>query len=243
MRFLLILAALAAPQEAAETPPPPWVQLTVVDVRPGMVDEFLSVQRELTALAKKAKTPFRRVSRTEVFGDTYRFLIATPIERLATFDRDAPRDASTTALVNRAERCIESRKSYAVRMLPDVGNPLPSDQTPDLMVLNIAKVAPGREQDYVSWLSSDVLPHFDEAKVHHVTGAMAFGGESGFLHVFYVKNFAELDLGSPLMRALGAEGAQAVTAKLSGIVTSNEIWIARIVPDVSYGPSDESEGR
>jgi hypothetical protein len=70
----------------------------------------------------------------------------------------------------------------------------------------------------------------------HATGAITFGGESGFVHVFYVKNFAELDLGSPLMRALGAEGASAVTAKLSGIVTSNEIWIARLVPDASYGP-------
>jgi hypothetical protein len=241
MRLLLMLAALAAMQERAETPEAPWIQWTVVDVRAGMVDEFLSVQRELSAHAKKAKTPWRRVARTEVFGDTYRFLIATPVEKLAAFDREPPPDAAMTALVNRAERCIEGRTSYAVRMLPDVGNPLPPDQTPDLMIVNLARVAPGREGDYASWLRTDVLPHFDEAKMHHVTGAIAFGGESGFLHLFHVRNFAELDLGSPLIRALGAEGASAVTAKLSGIVTSNEIWIARLVPDASYGPSDESE--
>ncbi|HEY7818983.1 MAG TPA: hypothetical protein VIG29_12240 [Vicinamibacteria bacterium] len=246
MRFLLSLAGLALSSLAAaaqpEAEPPkdeaPWVQLTFVDVIPSMVEEFVAVQRELTARAKDAKIPWRTVSRTEVFGDTYRFVIATPVRTLAAFDKAPAPDA---ALVTRAERCITRRESYAVRSLSELSKPLPADQKPDLMLVNVANVFPGREQDYVNVMKSDFLPHFDEAKVHYATGLLAFGGESGFLHVFYVPNFAELDKGSPVMRALGPEGAQAVTAKLSGVVSSSSLWIARVLPELSYRPEPKTE--
>ncbi len=235
------LATLAAAQQPEADPPKnaaPWVQLTLVDVIPSMVEEFVAVERELSARAKEAKTPWRTVSRTEVFGDTYRFFIATPVASLATFDKDSAPD---TALVTRAERCITRRVSYAVRNLPDLSNPLPQEKKPDLMVVNVANVFPGREQDYVDVMKSDFLPRFDEAKVHYATGVLAFGGESGFLHVFYVPNFAELDKGSPVMRALGPEGALAVTAKLSGVVSSSSLWVSRVVPELSYGPEPKTE--
>jgi len=239
---VLTVSAITVPHiVAAQDPPAPWVRLNIVHVDPTMVDEFIAIQREFTARAKEAKTPWRSVSRTEVFGDTYRFLIATPVENLASFDQTADSDPEMAALVNRVQRCVTSRQSYAVRTLPHIGNPLPEDQTPDLMVVNVAKVAAGREQDYLDVMTTDFLPHFDEAEVHHVTGSLAFGGEGGFIHVFYVDNFAELDKGSPVMRALGAEGAQAVTAKLTGIVTSSELWIARVLPELSYGPSSDEQ--
>jgi len=223
---------------AQEDAPPPWVRLNVVQVQPAMVDEFISVQRELTARAKEAKVPWRSVSRTEVFGDTYRFLIATPVEKLASFDeseKSGP-DPELTTLIHRIERCVTERTSYAVRTLPRAGNPLPVEKTPDLMIVNVARIAPGREQDYLNVMTSDFLPHFDEAEMHYVTGALAFGGESGFIHVFYVDDFADLDKGSPVMRALGSDGAQAVTAKLAGIVTSSDLWLARVIPELSYFP-------
>lgn len=240
---LVLVSGLAAStglggQAAKPAPAPlPWVEWTVVEVDPAMVDEFIAIQREFTARAKKAKTAWRRVSRTEVFGDAYRFLIATPVRSLATFDKRDDSDAELSVLVHRAQRCVRSQKTYAVRTLPDAGNPLPEGKEPGLMVVNVVRVAPGREQDFMNVMTSDFLPHFNEAKIHYETGALAFGGESGFVHAFYVDNFAELDKGSPVVRALGAEGAQAVTAKLSGIVTASEMWIARLLPEVSYGPT------
>ena len=169
-------------------------------------------------------------------------MIASPAPNLASFDDSGSDDPAMAALINRVQRSITARQSYAVRVLSEVSHPLPQDQRPDLMVVNIARVAPGREQDYMDIMTADFLPHFDEEKIHYVTGSLTFGGEGGFIHVFYVKDFAELDKGSPVMRALGAEGAQAVMKKFSGIVTSTELWIARLIPDVSYGPkAEESE--
>jgi len=239
--FVFFLAGgLATPYPAAAQTPTPWVQLTIVHVNPSMVDEFMAVQREFMAHAKEAGTPWRLVSRTAVFGDTYRFVIATPVERLASFDETPDSDPSLAALINRVQKCVTSRQSYAVRTMPDMDNPLPEGEEPDLMVMSLSRVAAGRGPDYLDLMASDFLPHFDAAGVHHVTGALTFGGESGFIHVFYVNDFEELDEGSPVVRALGTEGAQVVTAKLSGIVTRSELWLARRLPAVSYGPSSDS---
>ncbi len=237
---LVLVSVVAAPHTVAAQAVPPWVQLTIVHVDPVMVDEFMAVQREFMARAKEAETPWRRVSRTAVFGDTYRFLITTPGENLASFDEADDPDPALAALINRVQKCVTSRQSYAVRTLPDIDNPLPEDQQPDLMVVNVSRVAPGRDEDYLNVMVSDVLPHFKEAGIHYVTGALTFGGEGGYIHLFYYDSFAELDRGSPVVRALGPEGARAVTAKLSGIVTSSEQWLTRLLPEVSYGPSSSS---
>ena len=163
---LALVSVFAAPRPAAAQETPPWVQLTIVQVDPAMVDEFIAVQREFMARAKEAGTPWRSVSRTVVFGDTYRFLIATPVENFASFDDANDPDPELTALTNRVQKCITSRQSYAVRTLPDIDNPLPEDEPPDLMVVNVATVVPGREQDYLRVMTTDFLPHFDEAEVH-----------------------------------------------------------------------------
>ena len=236
---------LAAPPTGAaqqdEDQPPPWVRLSIVQVDPAMVNEFIAVQRELMARARDGDTPWRTVSRTAVFGDNYRFLIATPGENLAGFNDAGNADAELTSLMNRLEKYITSRQSYAIRTLPDIDNPLPEDEEPDVMVVNLSKVAPGREQEYYDVMAADFFPHFDEAEMHHVTGSLALGGEGGYIHLFYLDNFESLDQGSPVLQALGPAGAQEINAKLAGIVTSTEQWIVRVLPELSYGPWSAEE--
>ena len=222
---------------------PPWEHWTIVHVDPSMVSEFLAVQREWMAVEKKAGTPWRTVSRTEVFGDIYQFLITTPVESLASFDEKSRLEPQLATLRSRLQKYVTSQQSYAVRTLRENSNPLPQNRQPDLMVVNVARIAPGREQDYLNVMTSDFLPHFDKANIHHATGALTFGGESGFVHVFYIRNFAELDQGSPVVRALGAKGTQDVTAKFSGIVTRSDLWIVRLLPEVSYGLSPGSSNQ
>lgn len=200
-----------------------------------MIDEYVAVQREMAARIKKGGPAWRIVSRTEVFGDLFRFFIVTPVQNLASFDKKNT-DAELAALSNRAQRYIKAQQSYAIRTLPEIDYPLPDKEQPNLMLVNVVRVAPGREQDYFNVMKSDFLPHFNKAEIHHLNGTLTLGGESGYFHQFYVKDFAKLDEGSPVLKALGAAGAQAATAKLAGIATSSELWIARLIPDLSYGP-------
>jgi hypothetical protein len=235
----LMLVCLLAPAHTALAQAPqaaPWMQVTVIHVEPAMVDEYISVQRDFAARAKKAATPGRTVSRVEV-GDNYQFIITSPVTNLASFDtagRNA--DPELTALNAKMLKYVTSQHNYVIRSIPEIDNPLPGNQSPAVMIFNFARVFPGREQDYLNVMKSDFLPHFNKANFYHVNGSVAFGGENGFIHLFYVNNFAALDAGSPVVRALGPVGAQGVTAKLSGIVSSSELLVARVIPDLSYGP-------
>ena len=238
-----VLVCLAAGLAAAQDSPPPWLEMTIVQVDPARVAEFLAAQRELSTLDQEGDIPWRSVTRTAIFGDTYRFIITTPLESFARLDRTGDGDAARAAIITRIRNVITSRQSYAVRATPSLDNPLPDDETPSLMIVQIVSVVPGREQDYLRVMATDVLPHFDEAEMHHTSGALTFGGAGGYVHIFHVENFAELDQGSPLARALGAEGAQAVSAKLSGVVTRSEQWLVRYLPDQSFRPEAEEESQ
>ena len=240
--FALLLPALfAAPASAQD--PAPWLEMTIVHVEPARVDEFLAAQREISAIDEEAGVPWRSVGRTAVFGDTYRFVITSPLANFAQLDRADDDDGARAAAVNRIRNVITSRATYAVRTVPTLDNPLPDGETPALMLVQVVSIAPGREQEYLRVMAEDVLPHFDEAEMHHTTGALTFGGEGGYVHVFHVDDFAALDQGSPLARALGAPAALEVMAKLAGIVTRNEQWLVRYLPDVSFRPEPETEDR
>ena len=232
-----ILTAASA-QEAS-----PWIEMTVVEVAPGHLDEFLAAQRELSALDKKAGVAWRSVSRTAVFGETDRFVVMTPLASFAGFDRASPADAARTAVAGRIRRAITGRTNYALRTTPGLDNPLPDDEQPSLAIVQVVSVVPGREQDYMRVMAEDVLPHFTEAEMHHTSGALTFGGEGGYVHLFHVPNFAALDQGSPLARALGPEGAQEIMAKLAGVVSRTEQWLVRDLPDISFRPEVEAETR
>ena len=232
----------AEPQDSDAIPA--WIRLTIVQVEPDMVPEFLAVQGKMMAIAKNGDKPWRTISRTAVFGDQYRFVIATPGENLASFSTLGEKASASSSINVRLEKTISSLHSYAVRTLPALDNQLPADQIPSVMVINISKVAPGREQEYYQIMEEDVFPHFNEADMHHRSGSLALGGEGGYIHIFYLNDFASLDQGSPVVRALGPIGAQVVTAKLAGIVTSTEQWVAQLLPELSFGPwSEDLESR
>lgn len=236
----VLFPAAAVAQEAEEVTP--WMEMALVGVDPGQLDEFLAAQRELAALEKKAGVPWRSVSRTAGFGDAYRFLIMTPLAQFAGLDRPGRPDPARASIENRIRRTVVSHTTFALRTTPDIDNPLPEDREPALTLVQLVTVVPGREQDYIRVMAEDVLPHFKEANMHHSSGALTLGGDSGYVHFFHVGNFAALDQGSPMARALGPEGALEVTSKLAGVLARSEQWIVRHLPDLSFRQEAETEG-
>ena len=215
--------------------------MTIVGVEPDGVDDFLAAQRELSEIEKEAGVTWRRVGRTAVFGDAYRFLILKPVAQFAAFDRPARPDAARASVEARIERVATERRAIALRRTPELDHPLPEGEAPALTLVQIVSVVPGREQDYLRVMAEDVLPHFSEAGMHHSTGAVTLGGEGGYVHFFQLGNFAALDQGSPMARALGPEGALEVMAKLAGAVSRSEQWLVRHLPDASFSPEPAAE--
>src|SRR5262249_44120222 len=154
----------------------------------------------------------RTVSRTE-FGDVYTFVMTSPVTNLASLDNAARNpDPELTALTARATKYVKDQHSYMIHAIPEIDNPPAANQPAAMMIVNIAKIFPGRENDYLNIMKTDFLPHFNKANFNHTNGSITFGGDTGFIHIFYIPNFAKLDEGSPVMKALGSAGAQAVTA-------------------------------
>ena len=239
--FLAVILAGAIPSAVPAQDVAPWIEMTIVEVDPGRVDEFVAAQSEISALDGEAGVPWRSVSRTAVFGDTYRFVVMTPLADFARLDRPADADPARAAIIGRIRHVITGRTTYALRTTPGIDNPLPDDAEPSLSIVQVVSVAAGREQDYLRVMAEDVLPHFEEAELHHTSGAITFGGESGFVHFFHVGSFAALDQGSPLARALGAHGAQQIMGKLSGVVHRSEQWLVRYLAEASFRAAAETE--
>jgi hypothetical protein len=233
---IIPLSRSAAAQGGQQAGPAAWLQITMVEVDPANIDEYIALQRDYASRAKRNAPAARTVARVEV-GANYGFLFITPMQNLAALDaaaRNTNNDAELAALTARLQRYIKGQHNFVIRTIPEIDNSLPANQQPAVMIVNIAKVYPGREQDYLKVMKEDFLPHFNKANMSHNTGSLTFGGENGFVHLFYFANFAALDGGSPVVKALGAAGAQAVTGKLAGIVSGSEQWLARVLPDLSY---------
>ena len=58
-----VLPAVAVAQEAEDVTP--WMEMALVGVDPGQVDEFLAAQRELASLEQKAGVAWRSVRAPE----------------------------------------------------------------------------------------------------------------------------------------------------------------------------------
>lgn len=232
---LVVLASLllisSASTLGAQPKAPAWVRLNIIDVRGDMVDEFLAIQEQFSADAKKAGRPFRSVWQTAQIGPTWRFAIATPMKSIA--DLGAP-STSDDSVIDRAVKCIVSRRSLIVRPMNDLSKPLPAGTTPSLAVVTMTEVAPGREDDYISWLKNDYIPHFDKVGVHYLSGDVGLGGGNSFVQFALFESFDEIAKGSPLMRSAGPEGAAAVRAKRAGIVTGGETMIMRYDKERSF---------
>ncbi len=91
--------------------------------------------------------------------------------------------------------------------------------------------------DYLTWVADEYRPVLDQAGVAGFKVSIAvFGSASGeVVSMRMLKNLAEVDGGSILTRALGAERARTVSARGAALVVDTSTRILRVRGDLSYG--------
>jgi hypothetical protein len=113
-----------------------------------------------------------------------------------------------------------------------------ASQESQWLMVSIVKVNPGANAEYIDLQTKEVMP---AQKKGGSAGRQAWSsGVSGppreFVYLAPIVSFAQFDKPSPLVAALGQEGANALNAKISRLADPQRTMIVRTRPDLSYQP-------
>jgi hypothetical protein len=234
----------AKPQAAAKPAPKrEMIQVTVVKVKPDLLNEWLEFQKnETIPMLKKAGAIRRDAWQTGIFGEAGMYAFVVPIENFNQYDGDNPPLRAlgadgARAYAEKNRRFLVSSRTYADQTRPDLGYEVKMSGPPKLALLSNVRIALGKGADYEALVKSDVLPVMRKARLGYVVSQTVLGGDiNEFTTLIFYDTFADIGKGHPFDRILGAEGSRQLTAKAVGIVTHVERSVVRYVPDLSFAP-------
>ena len=232
------------PQAAAKPAPKrEMIQVTVVKVKPDLLNEWLEFQKnETIPMLKKAGATRRDAWQTGIFGEAGMYAFVVPIENFNQYDGDNPPLRAlgadgARAYAERNRRFIVSSHTYADQTRPDLGYEIKMSGPPKLALLSNVRIALGKGSDYEALVKSDVIPVMRKARLGYAVSQTVLGGDiNEFTTLIFYDSFADIGKGHPFDRILGADGSRQLTAKAVGIVTHVERSIVRYVPELSFAP-------
>jgi hypothetical protein len=236
------LAAGGAIEAQQPSPSPEWYSVSVVNVKPDMLDDWLELQRSETIPAlQKIGVRERAAWQSAIFSEGFEYVFVQPIAKMADLDQPGPfvralGPEGARAYNAKVRRMVNATRTLAIQVLRDASIAPAAGFTPKLAVVTFSYVAPGRTADYENYLKTDLLPALRKAQpVGYVHSRTIFGGDAGeYVSLRYIDTFAEIDKGPLLTQALGAAAAAKINAKVAGMVTRQERRIIRFNPDLSF---------
>jgi len=236
----------------ATTPAAPvFVRLTIVEIRPEMVTDYVALQKSETIPAlQKAGVAFRNAWRTGQFGTGFMVAYIAPIKSFASLDEPNPvlksmGEEAYREYQTKMAKLIVSTRTYALRDRPDLG--LKTEGTPmaKLGVLASVEVVPGRATEWETILKNEWTPALKKAGVTtYAVSQVVFGGSAGQYYTFTpLENYAQLDKGHPITQSIGEAGMNKILAKMSASTRSVERFIIRYDEELSFRTQQTSEAR
>lgn len=223
-------------------PAPARSQVTLVRVKPEMIDEWIDLQKnEVMPAQKKGGVTTRTVLQTAI-GNSFEYAIITPYPSFAALDgQNAQQKALGTEgaarLGAKIRKCVDVQRTYLINRRDELAieqGTAPASRT------TVRRVAPGKQTEYLNYLKTDVLPTMKKAKE---TGKIAgynvsvrgVGAQAGEITTTtYYSKFADMDAGNPLVVVLGQAAADPITAKGDVLSTPVQTIIRRRVADLSF---------
>jgi hypothetical protein len=249
LALVLALAPLGAGgRVAAQAPssapaPSEWASVAIVKVKPEMITEYADLQKnEFIPALKKGGIKERAVWQPAFFGPAYEYHIITPIDGLARYDSPGPFAAlgedGARALGAKYRRLVESSTTYLMRYRADLSSPPQMTGPPKLAIVTFISTASGRGTDFANVIKSDVSPAVRKAQTGYLVFQTMLGGDiNGFVTVAPVESFATLTLPTPIVKAMGQDAYDRLTAKTAGLVTGLERHVMQFNPDLSFRPA------
>ena len=232
----------AQPAAVAAAPATTRYQVTVVRIKPDMLNEWIDLQKnEVVPAQKKGGLKERQVWATAV-GNSFEYTILVPFEKFALLDSPNPvvtaLGAEAAARLNaKTRKCIEVQRTFMTNRVDDLTIP---PGTALVMRTVVRRVPPGRAQDYVSFYRADVFPALKKAKADgKIAGATiairGVGAQANELTTTeYYNKFADMDAGSPVAAVVGVEANAKINAKGAPLATTVQTVIRRRVAELSF---------
>ena len=245
MRRSLILMAIFASLTAvlpAQTAQPQLVSVARVQVKPDRVAEWLAIEKLYSEAHKKGGGTFRYVYRNRA-GNPFEYLVAASVGKYANLDEKPPyakgmTDAELAALQARRNQCVDSVRTTYERTIPELGITAPAGAARKLFRVTRVSVRSGMDDQYLAIMKNEYLPALKKAGVaSFLIRRVEWGGSRNqFTLMGRHDKYEELDAGSMLTKALGAEASAKLLTKLRQTIATSEYLLYSYVPESSFQP-------
>jgi hypothetical protein len=244
--FTLVVLAVAVfsgarPTAQSPAPAPTLAQLVMVDVRPDGWDDYVALQKAETIPAlQKAGIASRHAWRATSLGKMFRVAYVSPMTTFGQFDDQGPiakalGEAGAKAYNAKLRKLLNGAEYQVLRVHPELSFGLDGPMQ-KLGVLTHVKTVPGRQFEFEALLKDGWMPALKKAAVPgYVVDEVVMGGGMGEYYTFTaIPNYASLDAGHPIVKALGQADYQALVTKMGVTLQSVEREVIKLDEELSF---------
>jgi hypothetical protein len=201
-----------------------------------MADEYVALQKQLTAALKADGRPGRSVWQ-EIRGDLGTFHQVSSLENYAVNDEpfDPPMgDDAWAEWVAGITDATQSSSRMVLRTHPEYATASGDGREPNLLYLRYRTVGPGKMDAYHDWVENDLSPALKEGGADVVWSHIVIGGNNRtWIGATYLDNWAQMDGAGPLAHMSESE-IDALLGPADEMVVASENRLLRYRDDLSF---------
>ncbi len=232
---LAAAAAFVSMPASAQDDQPAWLDVAIVQIKPGHAPDFEPLVRELMQALQAAGRPTPQVFEV-VIGRPGEYHLVTPVASIAANEMAGPpmEQAQMAVWMQRVTQHIDSVRFFYARLHPEHGIQTDAGGSAEIMVLQTIRTVSGMQNEYAEWVADYLVPALRETDIAgHTLSSGAFGDSSqNFYHAMPVSGWDYLDMQGPLQRSMGQAAYDRMIDRVDGIVESNSSVVARMRGDL-----------
>ena len=215
-----------------------WLQVRTAHVKPDRVNDYIELQKSLTAALQEADRPGRTVWR-EVRGDLATFHTVTFVEDMSELDTPfvPPMDDDDwDEWVGDLLSTLSSSSRQILRTHSEWNIPAPDNEEPGLLLLRTIKVKSGKMFQFHGWVLNGLIPSLREGGATGITfNHVAFGGDtSTWIIGARLPNWAALQNRRGNLAHMEPFPYMGLMDSMADLIESTDLRILRYQPDLSF---------
>ncbi len=238
-RCLFVVAAVSTLAASAHAQDMKIRSIIHYTVKPDRTGDFEGALKEYNGVLRKAGWQKNATWWLSLSGKR-EYILVRYHEKYAEFDTSqdpALKEVrpELTRISARMMNCVESMERVIDEVQPELSLPRSKEIPPMISLLRV-RVRPERVNDYIAAIKSDFMPAMKKSDIKaFVTARVRYGASRmEFRSSLGLKDWADLDSPSDVVKAMGAEAYQRYLAKINPMLTSVELNLARFSTELSY---------